>query len=71
MAEGRNRAAWARTATILALIANVNRDPKTPAFKPDQFDPYTPSRPAPVTDAPITVLRDVFCSGRIPEECRP
>jgi hypothetical protein len=41
MAEARGREAWAHTSAILALIANVNRDPKkTKAFKPSDFDPY-------------------------------
>ena len=41
MAEARGREAWAHTSAILALIANVNRDPKrTRPFKPSDFDPY-------------------------------
>jgi hypothetical protein len=41
MAEGAGRERWGHTSAILALIANVNRDPKqTPAFKPADFDPY-------------------------------
>jgi hypothetical protein len=42
MTEARGREAWAHTSAILALIANVNRDPKkTRAFKPSDFDPYS------------------------------
>ena len=45
MAEAKGRDAWAHTSTVLALIANVNRDPKkTPAFQPADFDPYRPRR---------------------------
>jgi len=41
MAEGRNRAAWSRTATILAMLANCNRDPKkTGPCSPDDYNPY-------------------------------
>ena len=41
MAEARARAAWARTSAVLALIANVNRDPKKRRpFTPADFDPY-------------------------------
>jgi len=41
MAEARGRDDWAHTSAILALIANVNRDPKkTRPFKPSDFDPY-------------------------------
>jgi hypothetical protein len=42
MAEARDRAEWRRTQWMLALTANVNRDPKrTPrAFQPSDFGPY-------------------------------
>ena len=42
MAQARSRQAWAHTSTVLAMLANVNRDPKKcPAFKPADFDPHT------------------------------
>jgi len=41
MAEARGRADWARTASLMALVANTNRDPKkTRPFRPSDFDPY-------------------------------
>ena len=41
MAEARSRAAWKRTSSVLALVANVHRDPeKCRARKPEDFDPY-------------------------------
>jgi len=41
MSEGAGRERWQHTASILCMIANVNRDPKkTKAYKPEQFDPY-------------------------------
>lgn len=41
MADGKSRESWQRTSTILALIANVNKDPnKGRPFKPADFDPY-------------------------------
>jgi len=41
MAEARGRDNWAHTSAILALIANVNRDPKKGRpFKAADFDPY-------------------------------
>ncbi len=42
LAEGSGRVRWAHTSAIMALIANVNRDPKKirRAFKPEQFNPY-------------------------------
>ena len=46
MAEARGRDAWAHTSTVLAMIANVNRDPKkTPAFQPADFDPHQLAEP--------------------------
>ena len=45
MAEARARDNWAHTSAVLALIANVNRDPKkTRPFKPADFDPYAAKR---------------------------
>ncbi len=41
LAEGHGRVRWAHTSAIMALIANVNRDPKkTRLFKAEQFNPY-------------------------------
>ncbi len=40
MAEGRAKDQWQHTSSLLALIANVNRDPKkTKEFKPSDFNP--------------------------------
>lgn len=41
MAEGRNRAHWQHTSSVLALFANAHRDPRKRArpFRPDDFDP--------------------------------
>lgn len=45
MAEARGRENWIRTSTILAMIANTNRDPKkSRPFKPSDFDPYSDDR---------------------------
>lgn len=41
MAEARGRDNWAYTSAVLALVANVNLDPKkTRAYRPADFDPY-------------------------------
>jgi hypothetical protein len=67
MAEGRSRDEWARTSSLLALIANAHRDPKkTRAFKPGDFDPFTKlARPLKVG---VDVLKDVFLHGKVPEQ---
>ena len=41
MAEGHSRDRWSRLASLLAMLANCNRDPKKGrAFKPTDFDPH-------------------------------
>lgn len=61
MAEGRCKDEWSRTATVLAIIANVNRDPKRDAFSPDDFNPYA-ERQSNAAEPTVGVdfLRDVF-----------
>ena len=41
MSEGRGRDAWSRASNLMALMANINRDPKkSKVFKPTDFNPY-------------------------------
>lgn len=41
MSESRGKDNWAHTANILAMLFNVNRDPrKQQAVKPETFNPY-------------------------------
>lgn len=42
MHTGRCKSHWAHTSEILALIRNVNRDPKTPAISASVLNPYAP-----------------------------
>ena len=65
MAEGHHRDAWQHTASIMALMANVNRDPKkTRAFKPSDFNPYVPKTSGAdvivVTKENISLLKHAF-----------
>jgi len=65
MAEARQRSEWARTSTLLALIANAHRDPKkTRAFKPSDFDPFARQMSGAMND--MAGLRAVF-QGRTAE----
>ena len=67
MAEGRQRADWARNSALMALIANTQRDPKkTRAFRPSDFDPF--ARAAPVAKTDIGVLKTVFIDKIMPKE---
>jgi len=45
MAEAAQRERWQHTSCVLAMLANVNRDPKrTRRFRPDDFNPFAPRR---------------------------
>ena len=59
MAESRSQDNWAHTSAILALVANVNRDPKkSRAFKPSDFNPHAKTSVSMKAD--ISVLKQVF-----------
>ncbi len=63
MAEARGRDNWAHTSAALALVANVNRDPKkTRAYKPSDFDPYSArdKRDEAIEVTDMGVLKDAF-----------
>jgi len=69
MAEARGRAEWSRTSSLMALVANVNRDPRrTRAFRPKDFNPYERRRTGgvPLTAANIDLLKRVFVKGAKP-----
>jgi hypothetical protein len=69
MAEARGRDNWAHTSAILALIANVNRDPKkTRPYKPADFDPYSAKdrRDEAIEVTDMAVLKDAFTKERKP-----
>ena len=70
MAEGRIEQEWNHTAAILAMLANVNRDPKRGrALRPADFHPGTVRKAA--SAAPLkgdirllkTVFVDQQCGG--------
>jgi hypothetical protein len=45
MAEARTREAWNHTSATLAMLANVNRDPKkSRPYKPADFNPYAETK---------------------------
>ena len=68
MAQAHQHDAWNHTAAVLALIANVNRDPKRGRpFKPADFHPALPNRqrrPSPPLKGDITLLKTVFVDQR-------
>ena len=70
MAEARSRAAWAHTSSVLAMLANVNRDPKrTRAFRPEDFDPHSrKDKPVVMKGRSIDILRIVFVDPAPPTQ---
>ena len=59
MTEARGRFEWGQTASLMALIANVLRDPKkSRTVKPSDFNPYNMKQK---TKAPVSILRDIWC----------
>ena len=63
MAESRSRDRWNHTSAILAMLANVHRDPKkSRKFKPRDFHPdaQPEEQPLPSSKSSFTILRAVF-----------
>ena len=63
MADARTKSEWSRIASLMALIANVNRDPnKQSAFEPKDF--FTFDEPKSDVKVPktkdLSILRSVF-----------
>ena len=59
MTEARGRFEWGQTASLLAMIVNILRDPKkTKAVKPADFNPYNVK---PKAKVPVSILRDIWC----------
>jgi len=67
MAEARVRDEWNRTASLMALLANVNRDPrKHGPYKAPDFHPLErKAERAPIGEASISLLKTVFVDRRV------
>jgi hypothetical protein len=51
---------------MMAIVANVNRDPKkSRPFTPDDFNPYVRRKPAKLGKVGVGVLKDVFVKKAI------
>jgi len=49
MAEGRGRFLWGMASSLMALMANLRRDPKKgEPYRPSDFSPYAAKRAKPV-----------------------
>ena len=63
MAEARGREAWNHMSAVMALLANIHRDPKKHrAFRPSDFNPYETKRGSgiPIKAKDIGLLKKVF-----------
>ncbi len=65
MLDGRQRHDWSIASAVMALVANIHRDPKrSRRLNPSDFDPFAKRhRPIPVG---VSVLKDVFIDGKMP-----
>ena len=62
MVEGRTRARWDHTASIMAIVAEVNRNPKKRSrpYRPADFHPYAKPDPGGPTDGKVKMkMKDV------------
>ena len=64
MAEARQRDEWARASSLMALIANANRDPrKHRAFRPTDFDPFAVTQKL-KQKVDVSILKEIFIDGK-------
>ena len=69
MLDGRQRNDWSIASAVMALVANINRDPKrSRRLNPSDFDPFA-KRQRPIKVG-VSVLKDVFIDGKMPQEAR-
>jgi len=61
MAEAKGKDNWNHTSAILALIMNVNRDPKKhSAVSPRELNPYEKKVKTVLRGKDLRILKDVF-----------
>jgi len=62
MVDARRQDQWSHTAAVMALTANVHRNPKrrSQPFSPAEFHPLLDRKPAKLKKAGIRVLKHVF-----------
>lgn len=72
MAEAKSQQRWAHTSAILAMLANVHRDPKrSRVFKPADFNPHLRGKEKTVARVGIQVLKQVFVDRKEASGFRP
>ena len=69
MLEGRQRHDWSIASSLMAVIANANRDPKrSRRLTPSDFDPFSTRQRR--IKADVSVLKDVFIHGKFPDPAK-
>ena len=65
MAESRSKDNWNHTSAVLALIINVNRDPKKhSAVSPKELNPHEKKARTILKGKELRILKDVFVNRR-------
>jgi len=66
MVGARRQDQWSHTAAVLALTANVHRNPKkrSKPYSPAEFHPLVERKPVTITKTGIRVLKRVFVDKR-------
>lgn len=65
MGEAKSQQAWAHTSSVLAMLANLHRDPKkTRTYKPDDFNPHVRKYSVTIQKVGIGLLKQVFIDSR-------
>ena len=65
MAESRSKDNWNHTSAVLALIINVNRDPKRHgAVSPKELNPHEKKAKTVLKGEDLRILKDVFVNRR-------
>jgi hypothetical protein len=61
MAEAKSKDNWNHTSALLALMININRDPKKQrAVKPKELNPHEQNKKTILKGKGLRILKDVF-----------
>jgi len=66
MTGARRQDQWSHTAAVMALVANVHRNPKkrSKPYSPAEFHPLVERKPVTIEKAGIRILKRVFVDRR-------
>jgi len=69
MLDGKQRHDWSIAASVMSVMANLQRDPKrSRRLNPSEFDPFMKNQ-LPVKVG-VSVLKDVFIDGKFPRHLK-